>query len=288
MRRFIVMTVCGPFYFLTHSWMVSFVLCTLILLFTVLTQVGGMVLWLALPVLDKVKFKRAVSTFLTRASLFIGIYVIVVMLILPRIAPAFGRTALPWFSSDQIPLRPVNIAFCILARNYVKPELKITLEHAAKFVSDKHPGTILTYLDANFPLVDGFPLLPHLSHKDGKKVDLAFFYQNKQSGQPLEKAVSHIGYWAYEQPLPHEIQPCKNKKSFLRWNFDWLQSYFSHATLDEKRTKTLLTYLSKTPGIQKIFIEPHLKARLAINHSKVRFQGCSAARHDDHIHIQIR
>nr|WP_261337459.1 hypothetical protein [Rhizobium leguminosarum] len=40
-------------------------------------------------------------------------------------------------------------------------------------------------------------------------------------------------------------------------------------------------------GLQKIFIEPHLKNALGIADSHIRFQGCRAARHDDHIHIQV-
>lgn len=38
------------------------------------------------------------------------------------------------------------------------------------------PGTVTLYLDANFPFFDGFPLLPHLSHVDGRKRDIAYYY----------------------------------------------------------------------------------------------------------------
>jgi hypothetical protein len=41
------------------------------------------------------------------------------------------------------------------------------------------------------------------------------------------------------------------------------------------------------PTVQKMLIEPHLKARLRLQSSKVRFQGCGAARHDDHVHVHI-
>ena len=37
----------------------------------------------------------------------------------------------------------------------------------------------------------------------------------------------------------------------------------------------------------KVFIEPHLRRRLGVESSKLRFQGCRAARHDDHIHMQL-
>lgn len=62
---------------------------------------------------------------------------------------------------------------------------------------------------------------------------------------------------------------------------------FFMAELDPERTKVLLNALIRSSEIQKILIEPHLKQRLHITASKVRFQGCYAARHDDHIHVQI-
>ena len=43
----------------------------------------------------------------------------------------------------------------------------------------------------------------------------------------------------------------------------------------------------KNSNTHKIFIEPHLKQRLGIKNQKVRFHGCGAVRHDDHIHLQI-
>ena len=39
----------------------------------------------------------------------------------------------------------------------------------------------------------------------------------------------------------------------------------------------------------KILLEPHLAHRLGVEgRPNIRFQGCRAARHDDHIHVQIR
>ena len=36
-----------------------------------------------------------------------------------------------------------------------------------------------------------------------------------------------------------------------------------------------------------LLLEPHLKTRLKLEkYDKIRFQGCRAARHDDHIHVQ--
>ena len=45
--------------------------------------------------------------------------------------------------------------------------------------------------------------------------------------------------------------------------------------------------LSRDPRIGKIFLEPHLAAQFGSGAPKIRFQGCAAALHDDHIHIQL-
>jgi len=40
--------------------------------------------------------------------------------------------------------------------------------------------------------------------------------------------------------------------------------------------------------VDRLFIEPYLAGRLGVSSDVLGFQGCRAARHDDHIHIQIR
>ena len=74
-------------------------------------------------------------------------------------------------------------------------------------------------LDGGFPFLDGFPLLPRLSHDDGRKLDLAFL-------------------------------------------------------------------LAADPAVERLFLEPHLQARLGLSDPRIRFPRCRAARHDDHIHVQ--
>ncbi|MFT5619364.1 MAG: hypothetical protein ACI85I_002607, partial [Arenicella sp.] len=47
-------------------------------------------------------------------------------------------------------------------------------------------------------------------------------------------------------------------------------------------------FTSDCTAYGKVFIEPHLKTRLGLeNYSKIRFHGCQAVRHDDHIHVQL-
>ena len=48
----------------------------------------------------------------------------------------------------------------LLNRNYVRPELNDLLEQVAKDLSKTRIQ--IHYLDANFPFVNNFPLLPHL------------------------------------------------------------------------------------------------------------------------------
>ena len=58
-------------------------------------------------------------------------------------------------------------------RNFVVPELRAVAEGAADRLADEYPGTVTLALDGGFPFA-GLPLLRHLSHDDGEKLDLAF------------------------------------------------------------------------------------------------------------------
>ena len=164
----------------------------------------------------------------------------------------------------------------------------------ARKINAKYPGSIITYLDAGFPFIDHFPLLPHRSHHDGKKLDLSFFYKDGKTNERLHHAApSWIGYGVCEEPLPGETnmpQTCA-KKGY--WQYNFIQSITSQArkqtmTFDSDRTRDLITLFAQHPLIGKIFIEPHLKTRMRLDHPKIRFHGCQAVRHDDHIHVQLR
>jgi hypothetical protein len=287
MKQILQRLLFGPFFYLKDRWLLSLVLVSLVGVLTVLTQVGGVLLWLSLPVLAKVPSFTPLKRRTTQCFVFSVLYGLCIVLVLPVLAPLNGRVPLPWFATSTVPLKPANFGYCLLARNYVRPPVRQLLERTALTVSQQFPGTTLHYLDANFPFLNGFPLLPHLSHHDGRKVDLAFFYQDTQTKTPLPSPPSPIGYWAYEQPTANEPQPCRGIHSWLRWNFDWFQPLFASAEIDPERTRVMAQTLLAEPTVQKMLIEPHLKARLRLQSSKVRFQGCGAARHDDHIHVQI-
>jgi murein endopeptidase len=191
-----------------------------------------------------------------------------------------GRVALSCF--DQGALQVQSWINCATNRSYVSPELKEVLEDTAKSVEAQFPGTVTLVLDGNFPFLVGFPLLPHLSHDDGEKVDLAFYYAD-DTGYRRGVTKSPIGYFAFE-PGPTS---CPKVWPSLRWDFAFLQGMWPDLALDLGRTRAVLQILAADPRVGKIFVEPHLQQTLGVAEAKIRFQGCRAARHDDHIHFQL-
>ena len=165
------------------------------------------------------------------------------------------------------------------------------LKDVSSRINKEFPTIKLIYLDANFPFFDGFPLLPHLSHNDGKKIDISFIYADKNG--PTNFKPSATGYGIFETPLKGELnqtQVCK-QKGF--WQYDFtkyatLGSYHKNLKFSTDGTRKLIVKILENKNVHKVFIEPHLKNRLSLQHSKIRFHGCRAVRHDDHIHFQIR
>jgi hypothetical protein len=244
--------------FLVHSFLIVFL--------TILTQIGG-VAWL-------------IAVFLPRRIIaFLCIYALLSISAI-WIAPSMGRVALSCF--EKGPLQVQSWMYCALNRTYVSPEIADILTKTAAEMDRQFPNTKTLVLDANFPFLQGFPLLPHLSHDDGDKVDLAFFYRDENGYLPGATR-SPIGYFAFEQG-PSD---CKTDWPTLRWNFGFLQPFWQTYALDKPRNKAVLQILSNDARVGKIFVEPHLAQSLNVSHPKIRFQGCRAARHDDHIHFQL-
>jgi hypothetical protein len=196
---------------------------------------------------------------------------------------------MPVFSGHTV--KPVSLIYPLFNRHYVCPSLKTTVLNVSAELQRDNPGTEVRYLDGCFPFFNGFPLFPHLSHNDGKKLDLAFFYTDS-NGIPVNKKPSPIGYGACEEPRANEQNTplrCKQQgyafysmmKAIAGWSVD------KTLLFDETRTRKLVILLANSAPIKKIFIEPHLKTRLGLTTAKVRFHGCQAVRHDDHIHVQL-
>lgn len=154
----------------------------LFLLLTLFTQIGGIVYLITLAgfkVIDRnISGRKAAA--MAKFSSFILFYLISTFLILPLLAKPFGRV--PLSITIRHHLKPLTVWTCLLNRNYVRPELKNLAEQVAMEMDKKFPGTVTHYLDANFPFINKFPLPPHLSHNDGKKLDLAFCYLDSKTG----------------------------------------------------------------------------------------------------------
>ena len=251
------------------------------LFLTVLTQIGG-VIYLIIIVTLRNKTRKI------RFTYFSIVYLVFTYLVIPLVAPIFGREKI--YNSKN--LQPRSFFYTLTNRNYVVPEMNAILQSVSNSFQKDNPGIQVVYLDANFPFFKGFPLFPHLSHNDGKKIDLSLIYVDEK-GKLTNKKPSVSGYGVYESPTSKEynqIEICKRKGN---WQYDF-PKYLTFGTIhkdisfsNEGNKELIQLFLSKKE-IGKIFIEPHLKSRLKLYNSKIRFHGCQAVRHDDHIHLQLR
>ena len=249
---------------------------------TILTQVGGVIYLCSILLISKRKRKYRWK----RIVLFLSLYLLAILFLIPRVALIFGRQKIEQLSHIQYH----NVLTALCNRNYVSKELHRVLIDVSLQLQEHSPNIELVYLDANFPFIDGFPLLPHLSHNDGKKIDLSFVYQDLDGNVTIDKP-SNSGYGVFEYPQLREKNQTEQCKSQGNWQYDFTK-YLTFGSTDQlelnpETTKRLIKLLCKHPKTQKVFIEPHLKKRWGLRSDKIRFQGCSAVRHDDHIHLQI-
>lgn len=200
-----------------------------------------------------------------------------------RLQPATASNLAPLPCDGRGPLRPASIGYCLARRHYVTPAARTVLLAAANGVAKDHPGSVVLFMDASWSKGTR-PMPPHLSHGDGREVDLAMFFVTP-AGRPLAAPPTLTGYGAFEPPSHetervcigiagphHEPDPAASRS----WR------------LDEARTSDLVRRLIADPHVRRVFIEPHLKTRLGLaREDKVRFAGCQAARHDDHIHVDF-
>ncbi len=222
---------------------------------------------------------------------FLTLYFLFSLVIVPLTAKSFGRVPLPLLQTNNV--QPANVITVLLNRNYVRPELRDATYEVAKIMNDKYPGTILNYLDANFPFIDKFPLFPHLSHSDGKKLDVSFHYLNVETGEYTNEVPSWLGYGVSEDPRQGEFDRPRDCTQKGYWQYSFLTRTISQKNkvkypFDPIRTKDLINFYIDQKNIGKILIEPHLKERLRLTSNKVRLHGCNAVRHDDHIHVQLK
>jgi hypothetical protein len=250
-----------------------------VLVATLLTCVGGCAAWpaygaLALPRPRRIAWPLA-------AAVALAGYAVATLALAPALANVAGRIALP--CDERGPLRPQSTLYYWSNRHYVTPALHAAVLRIAAQLQRDDPRTVVRYLDGGFPL-GGLPLLPHLSHADGRRLDLALLYRD--AGTPLPRSRWPLGYFAYVAPAPG-ASACPPRWFDLRWDFGTLQPWLPIDVLDEARTRRLLQAALAERATGKVLLEPHLQQRLGLRHPKLRFQGCDAARHDDHLHLQL-
>ncbi|MFD2566366.1 hypothetical protein [Pseudotenacibaculum haliotis] len=252
-------------------------------LLTLITQIGGVIYLFSVLIIKRKKKRYRLKRFLVFASL----YLFATYLVVPNTSSFIsGRVQV----QTNTHMRAHNFLTGLLNRNYVSKDLHESLIDIASKVNNRFHEIQLIYLDANFPFFDGFPLLPHLSHNDGKKIDISFIY-NDQNGIITNRKPSNSGYGVFEEPKENEFDQTKECKEKGAWQYDYPKyltfGVHKELSLNEKATKELVELFTQNPKVKKVFIEPHLKRRLRLSSSKIRFQGCKAVRHDDHIHVEI-
>jgi hypothetical protein len=261
----------------------------LVILLTVLTQIGGIVYllsWLLFRLFVRKYLTNKYWTAIVKLLTFVFLYLVVILLMMPPIARKYGRVPLPFVETNNI--KPVTIWTALLNRNYVKPELRTAAYSVAAKMERKYPGTVLNYMDANFPFIDGFLLVPHLSHNDGEKLDIAFFYVDKTTGEPTDNTLSPIGYGGSEPPRKGE--PDRPAACAGYWKYSLMYGVVplsDQLVFDPLRTREMIRLFLADKNIGRIFLEPHLKVRFKLNDSKIGLHACYSVRHDDHVHVQL-
>lgn len=249
---------------------------------TIITQIGGIVMLLAY-----LSYNFFFSTYKrwTFPLIFCVYYTIASIFIVPKLASAFGREQI----KDNEAVQAHSFFYRIANRNYVNSDFHQTIQSIAKDFQKKYPGIKMVYTDANFPFIDGFPLLPHRYHLDGKKIDFDFVYQEGAQLSNLKPTFS--GYGFFEAPLDGE----RNQINFCL-ETGYLQYEFTkHVTLGivnpdltfaQQANKYLIELMASNKAVETIFVEPHLQERLEIESDKIIYHGCGTVRHDDHIHLE--
>ena len=200
----------------------------------------------------------------------------------PTVTSPAGLVQLPCDEASM--LRPASPRYCAGdGKHWVTPTARAVLEAVTARFTRAHPGSAITYMEASWP--SGIrPMPPHLSHGDGRQVDIALFHLDR-AGKPLARPPTQSGYGAFEPPRPGEPRPCAAvtrpaNNEDPPANRGW--------QLDEARNRTLIQALLDDPRVARILIEPHLEQRLGFaGHPKMRFPGCHAMRHDSHIHVEV-
>jgi len=265
----------------------------LFFLLTAVTQVGGIVYLLYRPLGWRIG--RRIRPKILAAMVQIAGYLIVLsacaLFLVPPIAQRFGRVPLPIRATAEEPVRPARWFYVIANRHYVRPELREVALGVGQKLRAAHADANLVYLDASFPFFDDFPLLPHLSHDDGRKLDVCFAYRSMKSNTVRYDSPSWLGYGYVEDAADGEEDWTQRCADEGKWQYDMLSTITRQDrpySVDVAVTKDMIRLFLRDPRVNKLFLEPHLTRRWGLNKEpKVKFHGCQAVRHDDHLHVQL-
>ncbi len=280
-RRWLIVLIrplVGPFG-LSRWWVVLLGLLGVFVALLVL-QLGAAAVWLGLGVVPR---GRTARQWPWRLGIGLLTYGVIWQFVAPVVGEQYDRVALPCFGET---LRAHSAVYCLANRHYVRSELAESASRIAERVARDHPGTVVRYLDGGFPMGSGFPLLPHISHGDGRRLDLALMWQDS-TGSAARGNGSPLGYFGYASPPVDAPADCPVAVVDLRWDMNSLQPVLSRNDLDVVRTRSLLDAVLAEQAIGKVLLEPHVQRQLERVSERLRFQGCHAARHDDHMHIQL-
>jgi hypothetical protein len=222
---------------------------------------------------------------------FAAFYLLVCFVITPVIAGWGGRVRLPLSANDNTPLGPRHIGYVLLNRNYCRPQLHDALLITSRRLRITHPQAQIVYLDAGFPLGGGLPMLPHLSHGDGRKADLVFIYTDQRDLFAWGRTPAPFGYGSFESPEGNEentVASCLKENRWYSSTSVWRIGMNRSLKLHKGLTRNMILILARNPEVTRMFLEPHLKLRLGLKDvQKIRFHGCHAVRHDDHVHVEV-
>jgi|GEM_PF-4097547 len=284
MKDLLKKAILGPFAQETRLYRLLYI--CLVLILTIITQVGGILIW---PFLSMNPHDIGWFLQVKRFAYPLLSYCIGSQLLLPLISPLWGMEALPCSSDSN--LQPLSHHTCFFNRNYINSDALETLMKIERNMERLAPQQPILYLDANFPL-PYMHMLPHLNHSKGDSIDLAFFWKNPETGAyaPPPSPIGYGGFVSPEKPRvchPYDSYQIAGRIALdLRWDYDWLQPFRSNAVLNTSLTQTLMGFLAKQQNVESITLEPHLHPKIGTN--KTIANSCKISRHDDHLYVLFR
>jgi hypothetical protein len=261
-------------------------------LLTLVTQIGGIIYVLCLPLFRFAENLGLSRTWFSvmRVFIFSLFYALITFYLVPIVAESYGRVPMPYGDENPV-MREHNFLTVLLNRRYVVNNLRSLIEVAAQKTAKQYPGTVTEYLDCGFPFGNDYVMQPHISHNDGRKIDISFFYFETETKQRSNERPSWLGYGACEVPRPGE----QDQPTYCAQKGNWQYSFLKRIThvnknlsFDAPRTRDFALSLLSDNRLQSIMIEPHLQTRLGLQKSiKLKSPPCISVRHDDHIHVTI-